>query len=285
MTAARYHSFEALRDAISAEHATLSSRLHQIATFALEHPTDMALETIAVISRHADVQPSALIRFAKKFGYSGFSDMQKTFQTRVVERSASYKERIRSIEAADGGEIFGDNDVTHSLLIQYCRSSIASLNELMEGRLSDELNTATDLLEKAENVYIVAQRRSFPIAAYLGYALNRADCRTHLLDGGGGMVLEYAQVMRKNDVLVAITFPPYSSDTAEVVAMASKRDIPVIVMTDSPLSPVSSAARAFIEVHDAAVHSFHSLTASMCIAQTLVTALAYRNKKKEDAKS
>ncbi|MEQ8204664.1 MAG: hypothetical protein RIA65_00695, partial [Woeseia sp.] len=78
MTEARYQSFETLRDAISAEHASLSSRLHQIATFALEHPTDMALETIAVISKRANVQPSALIRFAKKFGYSGFSEMQKT---------------------------------------------------------------------------------------------------------------------------------------------------------------------------------------------------------------
>jgi len=285
MTEARYQSFETLRDAISAEHASLSSRLHQIATFALEHPTDMALETIAVISKRANVQPSALIRFAKKFGYSGFSEMQKTFQTRVVERSASYRERIRSIEATDGAELFSGQDVTHSLLVQYCRSSVASLNELMEGRLSDELRTATNLLEQADNVYIIGQRRSFPIAAYLGYALNRADCKAHLLDGVGGMMFEYAQAMRTNDVLIAITFPPYSTDTAKIVAMASKRDIPVIVMTDSLLSPVSSAARAFIEIHDAAVHSFHSLTASMCIAQTLVTALAFRGKKKEDAEA
>lgn len=274
------HDYESLRGTISFRHDSLSSRLRQIAIFAMDHPTDMAIETIAVISKRAGVQPSALIRFAKTFGYSGFSEMQKIFQSRVVERSASYKERVRAVELSEPIEDLPEQDIAYSLLKQYSNANIVSLEELCEGAIPEDLKTATRLLEEADSIFIMAQRRSFPVAIYLGYALNHVDCRAHLLDGVGGMLFENAQAMREKDALIAISFPPYSTDTAKVVSIASKKNTPVIVITDSAMSPISSAARVCLEVHDAEVHSFRSLTASMCVAQTLATSLAFRGKNK-----
>ena len=74
---------------ISARYPTLSKRLRQIAEFALKHPNEIAIESIAVIAQHAGVQPSALIRFAKAFGFEGFSDLQRIFQQRLRERRPS----------------------------------------------------------------------------------------------------------------------------------------------------------------------------------------------------
>lgn len=276
-----HKDYDSLRIEISTRHDTLSKRLRQIAAFALDHPTDMALETIAVIAKKADVPPSALIRFAKTFDYSGFSEMQKSFQSRVVERSANYKERVRALVPSESMEDLDEQDLTYSLLQQYCAADIASLEELVEGVIPEDLRAASSLLENADNVFIMAQRRSFSVATYLNYALNQVDCRTHLLDNFGGMLYENARVMRDKDVLVAISFPPYSTDTANVVSVASKKGIPVIVITDSTMSPISSAARVCLEVHDAEVHSFRSLTATMCIAHTLATSLAFRNKDKK----
>ena len=90
-------TFEELRAAISAEYPGLSKRLQQIAQYALSHPNDLALETIAVIAARAKVQPSSLIRFAKAFGYDGFSGMQRVFRGRLIERSAGYGERIEAL--------------------------------------------------------------------------------------------------------------------------------------------------------------------------------------------
>tara|TARA_R110002167_G_scaffold220460_4_gene425066 strand:- start:5372 stop:6217 length:846 start_codon:yes stop_codon:yes gene_type:complete len=266
--------YDSLREEISSRHSTLSKRLGQIAKFALDHPTDMALETIASISKRADVQPSSLIRFSKAFGFSGFSEMQKAFKTRVVEHSASYKERVRSIDITDNN---GDNGVEHNLLKQFCNAGIVSLEELCVSIAPEDVEGAVSLLEAAEHIYIMAQGRSFPIATYLVYALNHADCRAHLLDGFGGMLDEQSRLMTGKDVLITITFPPYSPDTAKVVSVASKSGTPIIVITDSELSPVSSAARVYFEVHDAEVHGFRSLNSSMCIAQTLATSIAFRN--------
>jgi AcrR family transcriptional regulator len=60
-----FADFDALRDALVARHAGLPKRLQQIARFALDHPDDMALGTVAEVARAAGVQPSALVRFAQ----------------------------------------------------------------------------------------------------------------------------------------------------------------------------------------------------------------------------
>jgi len=46
------------------------------------------------------VQPSSLIRFARAFGYDGFSDMQQVFRRHLVTRSPDYGQRLRAVASA-----------------------------------------------------------------------------------------------------------------------------------------------------------------------------------------
>src|SRR5499427_10802822 len=88
-------TFEELKQEISAQHARLSRRLRQIAEFAIAEPDHTALETVAAIAARAKVPPSSLIRFAKHFGYDGFTDMQRVFRSRLIDRASNYNQRIR----------------------------------------------------------------------------------------------------------------------------------------------------------------------------------------------
>ena len=71
--------YEHLRNKLVEGYSNLSGRLQQITLYAMTHPNDMALETIAVIAKRTEVPPSSLIRFAKSFGFSGFSKCRKCF--------------------------------------------------------------------------------------------------------------------------------------------------------------------------------------------------------------
>src|SRR3546814_7460630 len=75
----------------------LSRRLQQIARYVLDHPNEVALETLAVIAQRADVQPSAIVRFAKGFGFAGASQMQRLFRDGLLSENAAlgYGERVR----------------------------------------------------------------------------------------------------------------------------------------------------------------------------------------------
>ncbi|HEY3488007.1 MAG TPA: MurR/RpiR family transcriptional regulator [Gammaproteobacteria bacterium] len=264
--------YDSLRAEVTARYETLSKRLRQIANFAWDHPTDMAMETTAVIAKRAGVQPSALIRFAKAFGYAGFSAMQATFQVYVAERSASYKERIRII-APEGEE---SNELAASLLNRYCEANTTALKQLRNNIDLKDLEHACNLLYNADHIYVMAQRRSYPIAAYLAYTLNHAGARAHLLDGVGGMLHEQVHSMSSKDAAIVVSFSPYSKDTEEVSAIAKKNKTPVIAITDSSFSPLAKNSTVCFEIQDAEVHSFRSLTASMCLAQVLATSMAFR---------
>ncbi|WP_116368206.1 MurR/RpiR family transcriptional regulator [Parahaliea mediterranea] len=270
MTANPPQDYDSLRTLMSERYESLSKRLRQIAKFAWDNPTIMAMETTAVIAERAGVQPSALIRFAKAFGYSGFSEMQRTFQAHVTARSASYKERFREVaerESAAGGSPAG-------MLQEYCEANRDALTHLQDETDPAALEQAVALLRDAEFIYVMGQRRSFPVASYIYYNLNHLDCRAQLLTGMGGMLLEHAASMAPGDVLVAISYSPYSEETAKVVAAAREKNVPVIVLTDSSLNAIARDATVFFDIHDAEVFSFRSLAASMCLAQALTTALA-----------
>ena len=78
------------------------------------------------------------------------------------------------------------------------------------------------------------------------------------------------------DLLIAVSFHPYARETAEVVTASRARGAQVLAISDSRLSPIAREAELYFEIKDAEVRQFRSLTASLCLAQTLVISYAYR---------
>ncbi len=264
-----------LREAIVERHDDLSPRLRQVAAYVLDHPNDMGLETLAVIAERCGVQASTIVRFAKAFGYEGASQMQRLFRDELISAtpSPSYAERVRQFSERSGDR---HSLTPHELLREFSDSNIIALEHLKESIDAKELERAVDLVVRARNVYLVGLRRSFPVAAYLAYALRHIDKPAHLIDGLAGMLIEQSSMLSKDDLLFAISFRPYAKETAEIVDRAREAGAGVISISDSQLSPVSREADISFDIKDAEVRQFRSLTASLCLAQTLVIAYAHR---------
>lgn len=262
-------NFDRLRAEISNRHGGMSRRLQQIAEYALANPNDMALETVATVAARAGVQPSSLIRFAKTLGYGGFSDMQRVFRTRLVDRMPSYDERLRALADDRGGAL----DDTAGVLDHFATAGIQALEHLRQEVSSEDLDKAVSLLADADQIYVLGQRRSFPVAAYFAYTLGHLGRRGHLIDGVGGMTMQQAHGMTDRDALIAISFKPYAPETVEVCRAAAMQGVPILVITDTALSPLIPLASVSLEVEDAQVKGFRSLSATMCLAVTLVVAL------------
>ena len=125
-------------------------------------------------------------------------------------------------------------------------------------------------------VYLAGVRRAFPVAAYLAYSLSHVEKRAFLLDGVAGMTSEQSWMLGPEDVVIAVSFRPYAQETVAVAKTATANGSPLIAISDSRLSPVAKDAAVCFEIKDAEVRQFRSLTASMCLAQTLVISYAYK---------
>jgi len=268
-------NLEHLRSEIAKKYEDLSPRLKQVASYVLDNPNDIALETLAVIAARCNVQPSTIVRFAKVFGYSGASEMQRLFRDEILMAapSPSYSERIRQFQERTD-EV--DWSSPHNVMREFAESNIIALEHLREAVPKADLDRSLGLLQRAHTVYLAGVRRAFPVAAYLAYSLSHVEKRAFLLDGVAGMTGEQSLMLSPEDLVIAISFRPYATETLAVVERAATNGTPMIVISDSRLSPVAKDAEVCFEIKDAEVRQFRSLTASMCLAQTLVISYAYK---------
>jgi len=264
-------SYDALKAEIATKREQLSPRLQQLAEYALHNPNDMALETVAVIAERAKVPPSSLIRFARAFGYDGFTAMQRVFRSQLVATiPASYAQRIQALTETE-------KTAAPGVFLDYlAEAGVRALEHLREVVRPESLDLACDTLARADVIHVVGQRRAFAVAAYLGYALGQVNARVQLLDGIGGMMLQQADLIRSGDVLIAVSFAPYAPETLAVVHRADERKVPIITITDGPLSPLIPLSRVGFEVEDAQVQGFRSLPATMCLSLALVVGIGQR---------
>lgn len=271
----RATNYEELKDAISRTYPEMSKQLQRIARFALEKPHDLALGTVAAIAEATEVQPSAMIRFANSLGFGGFSEMQQLFRGHLVERverSTSYRERIEAIRKKQANGAAAPAGVLHQLV----GDATAELAHLEENVSAASLKAAVKLIAGAARIHVLAQRRAFPVASYLAYAFNQLELRTHLLDGGGGMLRESLRSVAREDVLLVASFRHYSSEVIAAAAEAHGRGVPVIAITDGPLSPLKASARVCFELADDSSKPFRSLVAPLTLAQALVVSTGHQ---------
>ena len=274
-------TYDELKDTISRVYPDMSKQLQRIARFALDKPHDLALGTVAVVAEATEVQPSAMIRFANSLGYSGFSEMQQVFRGHLVERSASYRERIDHLRRKQVSGVRAPAGVLHQLV----GDSVAELGLLEEHIVESDMKAAVKLIANAKRIHVLAQRRAFPVASYLAYALGQLELRTQLLDGAGGMLRENVRMIDKPDVLVVASFMHYSPEVIEAAESCNRRGIAIIAITDRPLSPLKAHARVCFELADNSSRPFRSLVAPLCLAQALVMSTGYHLAEKAATKT
>ena len=266
-------SYEALKGDLSRLYPGLSPQLQAIATHVLENPQDMALDTVARIGKAAGVQPSALVRFAQALGYGGFSELQRVFRSRLVERSnhypglRNYRERIEQFRGGQARSGPG------GVLSQFVADGIASLEQLHAHVAPADLQAAVKLLAAAQTIHVLGHRRSFPVAYYLSYALTQLELRAPLLDSVGGMLREPARLIGPKDALLVVSFKNYTPEVVDVAQSCKARKVPIVAITDNALSPLVRTASVCFQIEDKTSTPFRMLVAPMCLAQALVVAL------------
>jgi DNA-binding MurR/RpiR family transcriptional regulator len=258
---------------ISSEYDSLSKQLKVIALHIEKNRDHVGIEGIQELASQCGVQPSAVVRFAKHFGFSGFSELQAIFRdnlSRQLAPSRNYKARIRDLIES------GSNNLSSvDIAKEFLAGSVAGMHELESSLDASAFKKAVDMLAGSDCIWIAASRRSFPIAAYLDYALQHTEKRICLVTGLGSMHLGQMRSVRKGDVMIAISFSPYAEETIAVAKAATERGARLVAISDSRMSPLSKLAQVTLVVQDNSTLGFRSLSSTMGLAQSLFIALAY----------
>jgi DNA-binding MurR/RpiR family transcriptional regulator len=267
-------SVDELMQRIADSYDTLPRQLKSVASYLEQHRSSVMVDRTSDIASSCGVHPSAVVRFAQRFGFSGFSDLQDVFKQAYTGQGSSgqtYKQRIRKLIDDKPGQLSGGSVARE--FVAACKSGLDELDENLD---DVEFDAAVKMLQQAENIYVIGVRRSFPVASYIVYALQHTPKRVHLVSGFGGMFREQIRSVKKGDVVIAISFEPYGKETQYCLRVAHHHQAKTLVITDSRLSPLARYATTQLFVKEGSAFAFRSLTSTICLCQALFVALAYK---------
>ena len=255
---------EEFRDRLAAISDDLPKRLRQCADYIAANTDRIAVSTVAELAAGADVPPSALMRFCQILGFSGFSGMQRLFREAYAPGWPDYTTRLNNLKENGAGS-------PSALLAEFVEAGRLSLESLAKAVDEDALAAAVATLIAADTLHIIGLRRAFPVASYLAYAFEKMDIPAMLHDGVGK--LDHRHALRPGDVLLAITFAPYSEETLALAQDARDRGLDVVAVTDRLTSPLARHASAVLTVPEVDFGAFRSLSATLALAITLAVAV------------
>lgn len=271
-------TYEDLIRVIHDRYEEMSKSYQTIALYLTQNPNDVAVLSVNSIAERCGIHASNFVRYAQSLGFSGFKELQAVFQRRLSTAAPGFDARIKALESELGANAGGDLGLLRDLVVR----DVTSLQDLLNDISADQLGRAAALMEQADTIYLIGQLRSIPVVELLRYVLTMLGKRTVLLDPGGGLATHMAKVMRKDDLLLAVSFRFYATEVVNVVEQAAERDIPIVAITDSTLSPLAKSAQVLFAVPEHEYTFSRSLAAPMCLAQALCVALAARLQKDSD---
>ena len=85
------------------------------------------------------------------------------------------------------------------------------------------------------------------------------------------MFAERGNTVRKGDVVLVVSFSPFTNEVLKLLEVVQDRKVPMIVITDSDLNPLAPFSDVCMEVKETEVFGFRGLVLSplMCLSLSL----------------
>ena len=236
-----------------------------IAAYILEHYDKAAYYTASRLGTIVGVSESTVVRFANELGYEGYPELQRALKKLIRSRLTSFQR----MEITNS--LIGEDDVPEKVLasdIEKIRQTAAEIDH-------ESFAAAVKNIVEAKNIYIIGVRSSSTLAGFLNHSLRMIFDNVRLVQTTSGSEM-FEQIMQigEGDVMIAISFPRYSSRIINAVEYAKGRGADIIALTDSKFSPIAAEADQLLLAYSDMASFMDSLVAPLSIINALVVAVA-----------
>ena len=242
---------------VAAVSGDLTSAERRIAQEVLAEPTLLAFGTVSDLAKRVGTSRPTIVRFAKKLGFDGYTQLQRHVRSDLSHRLSRPSERIRHDE---------DQAPLTRVAIG---NAVASVFEAVEGARLAELARP---LVQADRVWILSGETSQAGARALFGKLSMVRPGVHLLDERTFGIDSCDAGPR--DAAVVLDFFRYRRQVVDAARLLAQEGIRVVAITDSPLSPLVELADTWCEIEVPAVGPFDSSIPAVAIAELLVARVA-----------
>lgn len=241
-----------------------------IAGYILEHYEKAAYMTASKLGALVGVSESTVVRFAIELGFEGYPEFQKGLQKMIRSRLTSFQR----MEVTNS--LIAEEELPDKVLL----SDIEKIRHTMETIDHSSFEKAVEAIVSAKHIYILGVRSSSALAGFLNYNFRMIfDNVRFVQTTSGSEMFEQIMPVGEGDVMIAISFPRYSTRIINAVEYARSRHADVVALTDSELSPIAAHANQLLIAHSDMVSFVDSLVAPLSVINAIIVAVA---RKKQD---
>ena len=249
---------------------TLSKGQKKIANAVLNNYDRVTYLTASKLGELVGVSESTVVRFADELGYEGYSQFQLAVQE-LVRIKLTPNQRIEITK-----QRIGLGDVIDNVM----ESDINKIKHTLERLDRNAFNAAVDAILDAKNIYIMGARSSETIARHLSYNLSLIFDNVKLVvPTSSAEVFEQMYSVSEEDVVIAFSFPRYSSKMINGVRFARDKHAKVVVFTDSEVSPIAEFADCLLIAQSDMASFMDSLVAPLSIINAIIIEITSRREK------
>lgn len=246
----------------------LTAAHRRVADYVLAHPLQAATMPIDELAAAVGVSLATANRFARALEFDGYPQFRAAlvlgFETTLapVERLRSKVERRSTV-----ADVFG-----HAL--DDVARNIAATRSALDPRSCEQ---AVAAILKARRVYVIGLGSSSWLGGLLQRNLDVYCDNVHLLASVesasfGARVLTR---LKPTDLLIAIAFPRYFSDTVLLARRAQQAGVPVLALTDAPSSPLAPLATVALYARTDSHYFANSEASVLVLIEALSSAVAH----------
>ena len=244
----------------------LSKGHKKIARFIQEEYDKAAFMTASKLSKVVGVSESTVVRFATTLGYEGYPQMQSALQEIM-------RHRLTSAQRFNMTAHLSSEDIVSSVL----SSDVINIQEAMQQINLKTFDTVVEAISRAKTKYILGLRSAAPLADFFAHYLYYIFDDVEVVMARSRAIYESMARIDKDDCLIAISFPRYSTRTLESMRLAKMRGATVIGITDGILSPLHDASDLCLDASTRISSFVDSMAAPMALVNALLTALGRYN--------
>jgi DNA-binding MurR/RpiR family transcriptional regulator len=245
----------------------LSPRLQLVAKYILDHPSDFGLDPIRKTAHKSGVSTYTLVRLAAHLGFASYDSLREPFRMALVDTASPAPQPGWLESLSEKGEI-GKTQA------EAAQNSLAIVSRSLEHQNPGQIARIVEMLLEARTVYITAVRASYGLAYYLHYMGRMALPSMQLIPRHMSSAIDELHNASKEDVLIAITFDPYSRETVEACAFARERGAKLILLSDSEVISSAFQADEVMLVTVLSPHHFACYSGATAVIEALVSHLA-----------
>ncbi|MEM1419963.1 MAG: MurR/RpiR family transcriptional regulator [Pseudomonadota bacterium] len=264
-------SAEKVIDRLTVDFEGFSAQLQRAARFIIDNPREVGVQSMRALAGKAEVHPNTLVRLAQAIGFEGFESMRERFRDFVVaDGLGGFRDRASWLRklAARGG--------TSEVISEMAATTAENLDVMWRRQASKELDSIADAILKAPRVYVLGMGSAYSLAHSFWYVARMAFDHISPIPRHGSQPIDDVAWIQPEDVLVALTFQPYRTETLAAVRRAQEVGATIIGVTDSATSPLARVADHTLTAPTSTPQFFESHAAVMAMLEGLVAVLVSR---------